>query len=176
MMQVRRYLFFGLIVCVTVVVLSLLNWVPSAVQQEGIRKYKSIEDVKTELKIKKIFLPAYFPRYLIWPPSEIYAARKPYKMVLMHFTNYEKRDIVLSIRQAEQSAPSFLQSRIEPVTVKRRDRVVIKGREGMLSVALCAGGEPCNSVSWREDGYNVEIVAKDSVEELLKIAASTASD
>jgi hypothetical protein len=175
-MQVRRYLFFGLIVCVTVVVLSLLNWVPSAIQKEGLRKYKSIEDVKTELNIKKIFLPAYFPHYLVWPPSEIYASGKPYKMILMHFTNYKKTEIVLSIRQAEPAAPSFLQSRIEPVTVKKRDQVVIKGREGMLSIALCAGGEPCNSVAWREDGYNVEIVAKDSVEELLKIAESMVSD
>ena len=175
-MQIRRYLFFGVIMFVTVVVLSLLNWVPSAVQKEGIRKYKSIEDAKAAVKIQKIFLPAYFPQYLIWPPSEIYAESKPYKIVLMHFTNYEKTDIVLSIRQAEQSAPASLQSRIEPVRVKEKQQVLIKGREGLLSVALCSGGEPCNSVSWQEEGYTIEIVAKDSVNELLKIAESTISE
>jgi hypothetical protein len=175
-MQIRRYLFFGVIMFVTVVVLSLLNWVPSAVQKEGMRKYKSIEDVKTELNIKTIFLPSYFPQYLVWPPSEIYAESKPYKIVLMHFTNYEKTDIVLSIRQAEQAAPAPLQSRIEPVTVKGKEQVLIKGRKGLLSIALCPGGEPCNSVSWQEEGYTIEIVAKDSVNELLKIAESTISE
>ncbi|MDA8431783.1 MAG: hypothetical protein M0Z60_02330 [Nitrospiraceae bacterium] len=175
-MKIRRYFFFGIIVFVTLVVLSLLSWLPSAVQREGIRRYRSIEDVKAVLKIKKIFLPAYFPQYLIWPPSEIYAARKPHTIVLMHFTNFKKTDTVLSIRQTELSYKSPLKSRIEPVTIKKREEVVIKGRKGLLAVALCHGGEPCNSVSWQEDGYNVEIVAKDSVEELLKIAESTASD
>jgi hypothetical protein len=175
-MRSRRYLFFAIIVFVTVVVLSLLNWVPSAIQKEGIRKYKNIEDVKSTLKIKKIFLPSYFPHYLIWPPSEIFAAGKPYRIVLMHFTNYEKTDIVLSIRQTERADAAPLPSRIEPVTIKKRDWVALKGRMGLLSVALCAGGEPCNSISWEEDGYNVEIVAKDSVDELLKIARSAVSD
>ena len=175
-MRIRRYFFFGLVIFVTVVVLSLLSWLPSAVQRKGIREYRSIEDVKSELRIKKIFLPAYFPHYLVWPPSEIYAARKPYTIVLMHFTNFQKTDIVLSIRQSELSDHAPLRSRIEPVTVKKREQVVIKGRKCLLSVALCRGGEPCNSVSWDEDGFNVEIVAKDSVEELLKIAESTASD
>jgi hypothetical protein len=171
-MQLRKYLLFGAIVFVTVIVLSLLNWLPSAVQKDGLRRYKSIEDVKSHLKMKDIFMPSYFPQYLIWPPTEIYAQKKPYKLVLMHFTNYERKDIVLSIRQADPADPAPLASRIEPVTIKQRDRTIIKGREGLLSIAQCPGGEPCNSVRWREDGYDVEIVAKDSVKELLKIAES----
>ena len=171
-MLIRKYLLFGAIMFVTVIMLALLNWFPSAVQKEGIRKYKSIEDVETQLKIKKIFLPAYFPQYLIWPPAEIYAQRKPYNMVLMHFTNYERKEIVLSIRQVDPADPAPLVSRIEPVTIKQRDNVLIKGRKGLLSIALCPGGEPCNSVRWREEGYEVEIIAKDSVKELLKIADS----
>jgi hypothetical protein len=171
-MLIKRYLLFGAIMFVTVIMLALLNWFPSAVQKEGIRKYKSIEEVENRLKIKKIFLPSYFPQYLIWPPAEIYARRKPYKMVLMHFTNYERKEIVLSIRQVDPSDPAPLMSRIEPVTIKQRDKVLIKGRRGLLSIALCPGREPCNSVTWREEGYDVEIIAKDSVTELLKIAES----
>ncbi len=171
-MRLKKYLLFVAIMFITVVVLSLLNWLPSAVQKDGLRRYKSIEDVKIQLKMKKIFLPAYFPQYLIWPPAEIYAQRKPYKVVLMHFTNYERKDIVLSIRQTDPSDPHPLASRIKPVTIKQVDKAVIKDREGLLSIALCADGEPCNSVRWREDGYDVEIIAKDSVKELLKIAGS----
>ena len=176
MAQLRKYVLFGIMIAVTVMLLDLLNWVPDAVQKDGVRKYKTIEDAKAALKLGKLFLPSYFPQYLIWPPSEVYGRRKPSKMVLMHFINYDRKDVVLSIMQAEASDPHPLRSRIEPVKIRRRDAVLIKGRRGELSLALCSGGEPCNSVTWEEEGYTFTIIAKDSVQELLKIAESTLSE
>jgi len=176
MAQLRKYVLFGIMIAVTVMLLDLLNWVPNAVQKDGVRKYKTIEDAKASLKLSKLFLPSYFPQYLIWPPSEVYGRRKPSKMVLMHFINYDRKDVVLSIMQAEASDPHPLRSRIEPVKIRRRDAVLIKGRRGELSLALCSGGEPCNSVTWEEEGYTFTIIAKDSVQELLKIAESTLSE
>ncbi len=175
-MQIRKYIVFGIMVAVFAAILNLLNWVPSILQKEGVRKFKTIEDVKGELKLGRLFLPSYFPQYLIWPPSEIYGRKKPAKMVLMHFVNYNKKDVVLSVMQAESSDPHPLRSRIEPVKTRKRESKLIKGRRGDLSLALCSGGEPCNTVTWEEDGYTLTIIAKDSVEELLKIAESMMPD
>ncbi len=176
MALLKKYIIFGAMVVAVTVMLSLLNWVPTIFQREGVRKYKSIEDAKSELKLSKLFLPSYFPQYLIWPPTEIYGRRKPAKMVLMHFINYERKDVVLSIMQADSSDPHPLKSRIEPVKIRKREGILIKGRKGELSLALCAGGEPCNSVTWESDGYTFTIIAKDSVKELLKISESVISE
>jgi hypothetical protein len=176
MTSLRKYIIFGVMVVSVTVMLSLLNWVPTIFQREGVRKYETIEGAKDGLKLSKIFLPSYFPQYLIWPPSEIYGRRKPAKMVLMHFINYDRKDVVLSVMQAESSDPHPLKSRIEPVKIRKREEILIKGGKGELSLALCAGGEPCNSVSWESEGYTFTIIAKDSVEELLKIAESVGSE
>lgn len=172
MSSLRKYIIFVAMAVATMVVLSLLNWVPNIFQKDGLRKYKTIEDAKAEIKLSKLYLPSYFPQYLKWPPSEIYGRRKPAKMVLMHFVNYDKKDVVLSVMQAESSDPHPLKSRIEPVKTRKKEPVLIKGRRGELSLSLCAGGEPCNLVDWESEGYTFTIIAKDSVEELLKIAES----
>ncbi len=173
MTSLRKYLLFGVMVVAVAVSLNLLNWVPTVFQKDGVRKYKTIEAAKSELKLDDLLLPSYFPQYLIWPPSEILGRRRPTKMVLMHFINYEKKDTVLSVMQAETADPHPVRSRIEPVKTRKREAVLIKGRRGELSLGLCAGGEPCNSVTWEsDDGYTFTIIAKDSVEELLKIAES----
>ena len=176
MAHLRKYIIFAIMIVALVVMLDLLNWVPTIFQKEGVRKYKTIEDAKAELKLSKLFLPSYFPQYLMWPPSEIYGRRKPAKMVLMHFVNYERKDVVLSLMQAESSDPHPLKSRIEPVKTRKREGILIKGRRGELSLALCAGGEPCNLVTWASEGYTFTIIAKDSVQELLKIAESVISE
>lgn len=176
MRGLRKYVIFGAMVVAVTVVLNVLNWVPTIFQREGVRKYKTVEDAKVELKLSKIFLPSYFPQYLTWPPSEIYGRRKPAKMVLMHFISYDRKDVVLSVMQAESRDPHPLKSRIEPIKIRKREEILIKGRRGELSLALCAGGEPCNSVTWESEGYTFTIIAKDSVEELLKIAESMISE
>jgi hypothetical protein len=174
--QLRKYILFSIMIAVIVTMLDLLNWVPTAVQKDGIRQYKTIEDAKSAIKLGKLFLPSYFPQYLVWPPSEVYGRRKPHKMVLMHFTDYQRKDVILSIMQAESADSQPLKSRIEPVTTKKKEAVLVKGRKGELSIALCPGGEPCNSVSWQVDGFTFTIIAKDSVQELLKIAESMVSE
>src|SRR3990172_8810751 len=101
MSRFKTFLLFVIMVLATVVVLRLLSWVPMTIKDEGMRRYRSIEDVKTTLKIRKVFLPSYFPQHLKWPPSEIYAQAKPYTVALMHFNDQNTGEIVLAIRQAD---------------------------------------------------------------------------
>jgi hypothetical protein len=94
----------------------------------------------------------------------------------MHFTNYDRKDVVLSVMQADSADPHPIKSRIDPVKTRKREGILIKGKRGELCLALCAGGEPCNSVTWESEGYTFTIIAKDSVEEIRKIAESMISE
>jgi len=142
------------------------------IKDEGMRRYRSIEDVKTTLKIRKVFLPSYFPQHLKWPPSEIYAQAKPYTVALMHFNDQNTGEIVLAIRQADSREEKPLRSRIEPEKIKSREAIDLKGRAARLSLASCGGGEPCSSVTWQEESYTLTVTSKTPARELIQIAES----
>ena len=163
--------FAGMVLAV-VLVLKLLNWVPAAFSKEAVRGYRSIEDARAALKLRRIYLPSYFPQYLSWPPDEILGRGKPHTLVLMHFDNDERREIALAIRQADSRDKAPLKTRIEPVRVHSREDISIKGIPAVLLVAECPGKRACNSVSWQEEGYAFTVIAKDSVQEVVRIAES----
>lgn len=174
--SLKVFFLFVLMLAATVLVLRVLNWVPLSIPSEGIRRYASLEDVQKQLKIRKIYLPSYFPDRLQWPPSEIYAQNKPFSMVLIHLKERGTDQIVVGIRQVDAKFSSSLRLRIEPTEIRREEEVVIKGRSAVLSLAFCADGTVCNEIVWQEDGYTLTIVAKDSVPELIRIAESVLSE
>jgi hypothetical protein len=173
--NLKMFCLFVLMLVPTVLILTLLHWIPLSIRNEGIRKYGSLEDVQRELQIKKIYLPSYFPERLQWPPFEIYAQNKPFTMVLMHVKERGRDHILLAIRQVDANFSSSVRLRIEPMRIKKKERVVIKGREAVLSLALCADGTVCNEIAWQEEGYTLTIVARSSARELIRIAESTLS-
>lgn len=172
MPRLKMFIGFGIMVTAIVIVLKIFNWIPVAIGNDGVRRYRTIEDAETTLHFKRIFLPAYFPQYLKWPPSEIYAQRKPYNLILMQFTELNKSEIVLSIRQADQNDPSPLKSRLEPVRIDKKEDIDLKGRKASLTLATCEGGVPCNSIEWHDAGYAFKVTAKDSTRQIRKIAES----
>jgi len=176
MKGLTRLFLFTVMVAAIVAGLRLLNWMPLSIQHEGLRKYRTVEDVREELGIKKIILPSYFPQHLIWPPSEILAQGKPFPMVLMHFTDRETGDIVLAVRQADSRLAASLSPRIVQERVDRRDEVIMKGRKALLTAGSCPDGTPCHSVTWREGTYVFTVAEKGNVQELLRIAESMLSE
>ncbi len=52
---------FAVTVMVVLLVLKLLNWLPSALQDEGIKKYSSVDDVRTELENPQGLCAGLFP-------------------------------------------------------------------------------------------------------------------
>lgn len=168
----RRFAVFAMMVLGLIVSLKVLGWLPGAVSKTEIRNYRSLEDARAALKIKRIYMPSYFPQYLSWPPDEILARRKPYALVLMHFDNDQRREIALAIRQADSRDPAPLKMRIEPVSMRSAEDMVVKGRKVRLFMAICPGNRACNGVTWQDEGYTLTVIARDSVEEVLKIAES----
>ncbi len=175
-MGLKRLLLFLVVTGAVIGALKLLNWIPVSMRGEGLSRYRTVDDVRTGLKLKKIYLPVYFPQYLKWPPKEIYAQKKPFVMVLMHFSGRDSGDIVLSIRESESGHPEFLKSRIEPEAVTGEESIMLKGRPALLVHGICTGNEQCNSVTWQDRGYTFNVILKDSSKELLRVSESMLSE
>lgn len=163
---------FLVTIMVVLLVLKLLNWLPSALQKEDIRKYGSVDDVRTALKIPRIYIPAYFPEYIKWPPAEIFAQRKPFPMIMMHFTHRDSKSFALSFFQADSKANFEPKYKSDVLYVRKETPVNIGGRTGTLVIAVCSGRERCNRISWEEENYRITLIADDSPEQLLKMAES----
>lgn len=170
--QLHRFFSFILTVAVVILLLKLLNWLPSVIQDEGIKKYGSVEEVVTALKIPRVYIPAYFPEYINWPPAEIFAQKRPFKLVIMHFTHRDSRSFALSLFQVDSRAIYEPEYKSDVLSVRKEIKVSIKGRPGDLVMAVCSGRQRCNRITWEEGIYRITLIADDTPEQLLKMAES----
>lgn len=170
--KIIGFLSFGLMLAVLIGTLKLVNWVPSTVQEGFIREYKSIEDVKSQLKIKDIYVPSYFPQSFRWPPSVIWAQTKPFTAIVMEFKNLEKGDVGLIISQVAAGARFIPDDKIRMAQVREKVNYSLKGRKVFLEVGTGRGDEPCSRLSWTEGQYRITVIMKSRPFDLLQIAES----
>lgn len=165
------FLVFAAVVALLVAGLKLFNWLPTAVQKDSMRRYGSIEEVKTALGIRDLYVPSYFPESLTWPPSEIMAQGRPFAAVVMEFNRLEEGDIGLIISQAASS--SFDATRkIKVSEVMETVAYDLKGRKAVLEVGTCEAGGTCSRISWDEGPYTIRVAMKSPPFELIKMAQS----
>lgn len=176
MKRLGRFLLFGLMIAATVLLLKLLNWVPLNIHYDSMRRYYDIEDVRTALKIRKVFLPSYFPQYLKWPPAEVFAQKEPFAAVLMHFTRRDEKETVLAIRQSDSRYTDPVRTRMDPERIRTKENILMKGRPALLYTGLCPGRRPCTQVAWQEEGFSFTVIGEESPGELLRIAESMLPD
>lgn len=165
------FISFSAAVLMLVGVLKLLNWLPAVAQKEVLRPYKDIEEVRSELSLRDVLIPSYFPEKLRWPPSAILAQGTPFPAVIMEFDDAGTRETVLVITQAASEAFPAV-DRIRMDRVSEKVGYSLRGREAVLEVGTCAGGEPCSAISWKERGYRIGVTAKSSPIELIRVAES----
>jgi hypothetical protein len=165
--------FFYLIITVAavIVVLKTLNWLPTVIQQDTIRRYDSVEEVRAKTKIRDVYVPTYFPQSIMWPPSEILAQTKPYPAVMMVFNAANKRDVALVIAQAASDAFAK-HGLIQFDRIARTVPYDLKGRKSLLDVGTCKNDEPCSRISWTENDYTITLTMKSPPFDLLRIAES----
>jgi len=167
----RRFinlLYFILTVLALIVFLKVINWLPMAFQKETLRRYSSIDEVRSRLNISDIFIPSYFPQYLSWPPSEILAQTKPFTAVVLEFKHVEKGDTTLIITQS--SSDAFVAERkIRILQIKERVRYNLKGRDAILEAGVCNNDEPCSRISWNEGRYFIHVIMRSTPHDLIKI-------
>lgn len=169
--KLRNLLLFGAAVASLIIVLKMMNWMPLAVEEGLLRRYSSIDEVKSKLKIKTIYTPAFYPQSLRWPPSQIAAQTKPFTAVVMEFAQKENNDVFLIISQiaAHHSLPD---EKIKILRIKETVRYPLKGRDALLVVGVCRDGEPCCRIAWDEEEYRISLVMRSTPINLLKIAES----
>lgn len=169
--KILNFFYFILTVLIIITVLKIINYFPMVIQKDTMRKYRSIEEVKSNLNITEILIPSYFPQDFVWPPSEIFAQKKPFTVVVMEFKRAKNKDVALIISQSDST--SFEPNKkISINEVKEKVSYSVKGRNILLEAGICKNEEFCTKVSWDEGPYRINVTAKVSPPELLKIVES----
>jgi hypothetical protein len=162
---------FTFMIVLLILALKAMNWVPLAMQQDAVRRYNTIEEVRAALNIKDIYVPSYFPQQISWPPSAILAQSKPFSAMVMEFTRADKRNTALVISQSEGKALN-VENPIEIRVVTEKVQYTIQGRDAMLTVGSCDNDEPCSAITWIEGKYTMTVLMKSTPFELTKIVES----
>ena len=164
-------LYLLLSVAAVLIVLMVLNWLPTMLQKDMMRRFNSLDEVQSKLNIRELQVPSYFPQSIMWPPSEILAQAKPYPAVLMIFNDVNTRAITLVISQGTTDA--FSANTLIPfVRVTRKVPLDLKTRKAILEVGTCKDDEPCSRLSWTENNFRTVITMKSEPFELIRIAES----
>lgn len=169
--KILGFLYFVIMIITIILVLKIINWIPVALQKGLIRKYSTLDDVKSKLSIKEVYIPSYFTENFSWPPSEILAQSKPFQAVAMEFRHARNKEVALVITQA--SVEWFNPDRKITISqIKERVDYNLKGRNAVLEIGFCKKNEPCSRMSWKEGNYYVNVLMKAEPIDLIKISES----
>lgn len=172
--QVRKsafsFLLFLAITLIVVVLIKIFNWLPLTFQNETLRRYSSIEQIKASLHINDIYVPTYFPQTISWPPEHLFAQSKPFPAIMMTFNRTNTKRAGLIITQSVSDSFSLLMpSTLDTIT--QRVEYEFHGRRALLEVGTC-DNEPCSRITWPEEEYHLTVFMRSSPFELIKIAES----
>lgn len=171
MKQALHVLSFALILAVVIVALKALNWVPGALEPGLMARYPSIGDAVSTLGLRQVYVPAYYPESLGWPPAQILAQSQPYPAVIMEFVHARDRQTALVI--SEVAGPGF-----EPKVAIRFRSVGetvpfdLGGRKAQLEAGTCEDGSACSRIRWQEGEVRIVLTMKGPPVELIRIAQS----
>ncbi len=169
--RVRGFLYFFLTVVAVVITLRILNWVPLVVQKETLRRYDSVDEVRSKLSRKDLRVPSYFPQTITWPPAVVLGQGIPYPAVVMVFNKENSKDAALVLVQAEsEDFPGSGYIRFSHI----KEKVIyqLKGRRAVLEVGNCSSEDTCSRLSWYEGRSRIELTMKAPPVDLLPIAES----
>lgn len=169
--QVLHVLSFIATMAVVVGVLAILNWAPGAFEPGLMKRYPTVDAAASSLGIRKIYVPAYFPESLGWPPAEILAQSTPYQAIVMTFAHAGSGETLLVISQAKSRRfkPDIA---IRFRTVSETVPLDLRGRQARLEAGLCEDQSACSRIEWDEGDGRIMLVMKAPSVELIKIAES----
>jgi hypothetical protein len=169
--QALHALSFLVTLAVVVGVLKFMNWAPGALEPGLMSRYQSINDVETTLGIRKIYVPAYFPESIGWPPAVILAQSNPYPAVVMEFARTSDGETMLVIAQtASRSFNPEVAIRFH--TISETVPLELRGRRAQLDAGLCEDRTACSRLEWDEGDVHLMLTMKAPSVELIRIAES----
>ena len=169
--QALRVLSFALVLAAVVVSLKALNWVPGALEPGLMARYPSIGDAVSTLGLRKVYVPAYFPETLNWPPAVVLAQSKPYQAVVMEFSRARDGQTGLVISQAA-STLFEPDAAIRFRTISEKVSLDLRGRKAALEAGECEDRSACSRVQWDEGTVRIVLTMRAPSVELIRIAES----
>lgn len=162
----------ALVMCAIVISLYLLKKIPTFIQESEDKFYSNIEEAEYAIGLR-IFLPSYFPEYLIWPPSEIKVVRKPSILISLVFLSRSPRSPSLVIHQIVSNKSKKMElDFMKPKRPFQETQVSIGGAGGTLIVGMGEDGKRWVHLGWKAGDRTMVLIANCSVEDVLKIARS----
>ena len=170
---VQGLLWIIVMTAVVVMILALMNWLPSLISEDFVRRYDSIEEATQSLDFKdKAIVPKYFPEGISWPPSLILAQKKPYKAIVIEFREAEAMNTVLIIVLSSLHDSTNRLQRIIMTDLKEKTEFMLKGKNAHLEVGTCDNGVTCSRINWQENSLHFTVLLMSSPFELIKVAES----
>lgn len=173
--RVTGLTFFIIAVVALLVSLKMLDWIPGVLQKGLLGTFGTVEEVRSTLHIRDVYLPSYYPQDLRWPPTRILAQSRPFIAVLTEFTRLQDDRPVLVISQTAVPNPAP-RIKLEMVRVNERVHAPFKGRNAMLEAGFCQNSEPCSRISWNEAVYHIDVMMLAPPSEIIKIAESMVAE
>jgi hypothetical protein len=137
----------------------------------GVRVYASAAEAERALDAR-IWLPAFYPDTLQWPPARIVAWPGPPAMVALHVNaRGSRREILVLVQSIGTPAtpPDVLLPAAEVLTTAD---VVVGGRPAVVTRAVAPDGEVVHDVRWDHGDRRIVMRYRGPVEDLLLIAES----
>ncbi|HEY3380341.1 MAG TPA: hypothetical protein VGK32_01155 [Vicinamibacterales bacterium] len=155
------------------VALKALDRLPSLLTgtPPGARAYESIDRAERALGAR-IWLPAFYPDTLAWPPSRIESFVGPHVWAVVHVVGREDRgERLVLVESMDEPAPPPA-TLLPPVLVLQSSAVAIGTRQGVLSRVVTDEGRTLHEVWWVHGARRVMLRYDGAAEELLVIAQS----
>lgn len=170
-MSIIGKLIFSVVLIVFIVgVIFSANLLPQLAHKGFLTSYKSIEDVKTTLKIDKLTLPTYFPEDIAWPPTSIYAQKTPFFAIVMQLPSKTTNQTALVIVISEQNTAIKELDTIRFVIVTEEAEHIVKSQKVLIQTGKCDKNQDCSKITWMQDKLYYLLSAYSNPIELLRIA------
>lgn len=156
------------------VLLSGLNRVPVVLQPEVSHRFKDfsgVREAERELKTK-IWIPAYFPDYLSWPPALVRVEKGEPPVVVLGILRNPQHDLSLLLLQSLGKGDWQALSVPAVTSVVETRQVALKKSRAILSRTMDGSGQIWTRLQWESASRRFLLIGQSSTEELLRIAGS----
>ena len=170
---------WGLVMAAVAGVFAAADRLPALIlgSAHGARVYETVEEAERALG-GRLWIPAYFPDTLAWPPTRIQAVPGSPPVVAVHLSARDGTADALVVCQSlgapgQPGAFGAALGRLLPEgEVMTATAVDVNGRSARLSRVLAAGGQLVHDLGWDEGGRSIVLRSAGPVDQLLLMANS----
>ena len=154
--------------------LAGLNRLPVVLQPEVSHRFKDFPGVlEAERELgARIWIPAYFPDSLSWPPALVRVEKSEPPVVVLGILRNPDHDLALLLLQSLGKG-DFQPLSVPPVNeVVETRRMTVKGMSALLSRTVDGSGRIWTRLQWETPSRRFLLIGRASSEELIRMAGS----